>query len=166
VVKCPAFWRKALEFKSRGDFKGFKEWCEAKSYIQVRRDWNTLDTFQIIAEKLGKPISEVFKFETLSEGALLPIIEQRKYIGKDKTVPHPIQEKAIEILLPKIKAGEIITKTDSIKAISEAMGKLPEVKLIKCECCGEEFKSEEIKHLKLCGICSAEFLVWFQEAKA
>jgi len=43
-------------------------------------------------------------------------------------------------------------------------GKIPEheklLKMVKCECCGSEFPSEEIKTLKLCAICSAEYLTF------
>jgi len=166
VVKCPAFWRKAWEFKCRGDFEGFMDWCEVKSYKQVRRDWNTLDTFQIIAEKLGKPISEVLKFENLSEGALLPIVEQRTYTGKHETAPSPLQERAIEILLPKIESGEKVTRADAVAALREASGKpAPRPERVRCEYCLGEFGPGEVKTLRLCAICSAEFLVWMQERR-
>jgi hypothetical protein len=67
----------------------------------------------------------------ISEGALLPIIHQREEVTsvrtesgifKDRiTKPSPIQEKAIEILLPKIAKGERITQKDAKKAIRQVM---------------------------------------------
>jgi len=122
MTKCVLFWKKVQEFKENDDFEGFREWCEYKSYEQARLDWNTIDTLFIIARKLERELCEVLSSYKLSENALFPIISERIYASKDETKPSPIQEKAIEILLPKIKSGERITQADSRKALDKARG--------------------------------------------
>lgn len=157
MTKCGAFWRKVQQFKDNDDFEGFREWCGYKSYQQARRDWNAFDTLMIIAKKSGQELCEIFQKETLTEGALRPIIHQRQHIGKDETIPSPVQEKAINILLPKIKSGIKITEEDSKKAVSKAIGKKekdwtkpptpkpekpPDIDtgmLFTCEHCGDSF---------------------------
>lgn len=111
----------------------------------------------LIAKKVGSDVCEVVSSYKLSEEALKPIIHQRQYVGKDETIPSPIQEKAIDILLPKIKSGIKITEEDSKKAVSKAIGKKekdwtkpptpkpekpPDIDtgiLFTCEHCGDSF---------------------------
>jgi len=127
MTKCLVFWRKVAEFKEKDDFEGFRKWCGYKSYQQARRDWNAVDTFAIIAQKLGKELCEIISSETLTEDALAPIIHQRQDLpsgqfGKRETVPNAVQEKAIENLLPKIRDGIPITQRDAQRALAEAKG--------------------------------------------
>jgi len=139
MTKCLLFWRKVAEFKAKDDFEGFREWCDYKSYEQARMDWNAIDTFSILANKLGQDLCSVLQLQNCpSEGALRPIILQREYVSEHETVPAPIQEKAIEVLLPKIKAGAEITDRDSIKALAEAKG--------------EPIKEEKLEEKKLCDL--------------
>ena len=159
ITKCLLFWKKVAEFKERNDFDGFREWCGFKSYEQARRDWNALDTFGLIAEKLGKDVCEVVAMPNISENALLPIIHQREEIGtvrtetatgeafgKHLTKPSPIQEKAIEILLPKILKGEVVTQSDSMRALKQVEGKKIEEEALKPKKCPIElFFQEEVQ---------------------
>lgn len=146
ITKCLQFWKKVAEFKEKNDFDGFREWCGFKSYEQARRDWNAMDTFLLLARKLGKDVCEVVSSEKLNENALIPIIHLRKYIGKDETVIDPIQEKAIEILLPKILKGEVVTQSDSMRALKQVEGKKIEEEALKPKKCPLElFFQEEIQ---------------------
>lgn len=162
LTKCGAFWRKVQQFKENDDFKGFQEWCGYKSYEQARKDWNAFDTLLIIAKKVEAPVCEIVGKYKLSEDALEPIIHQRKDLptgqfGKRETIPSAVQEKAIDILLPKIKSGIKVTEEDSKRAVSKAIGKTekdwtkppiqkpekpPDIDtgiLFTCEHCGDSF---------------------------
>jgi len=122
MTKCVLFWKKVQEFKGNDDFEGFREWCGYKSYEQARRDWNAFDTLLIVARKLGKDVCELVTSDNLTEKALQPIVHHRTYVGKHETIPSPIQERAIDYLLPKIKNGTKITEEDSKRAVSKALG--------------------------------------------
>jgi len=123
MTKCGAFWRKVQQFKENDDFEGFRQWCGYKSYEQARKDWNAFDTLLIIAKKVAEPVCEVVRKYKLTEDALEPIVHQRQYVGKNETVPSSVQERAIDVLLPKIESGVKITEEDSRKAVSKVLGK-------------------------------------------
>lgn len=150
MTKCPAFWRKVKEFKDKNDFDGFCQWCGSKSYTQLRRDWNTAETFGIIAEKSGKPFEEICSFAQLTENALTPIIQQRNDLpsgqkGARITVPNPIQEKAIELIMPKLLQGLPISRKDTEDALAVAQGKKTTIPSIPLN--GAEVQKMSIKEV-------------------
>jgi len=142
------------EFRERNDFEGFRQWCEYKSYEQARRDWNAIDTFSIIAKKLNKDLCEVLSIEGITENALIPIIHSREAVSTVRTEnglfkehitrPSQIQEKAIEVLLPKIQAGTSITQRDSLEALREAKGEKVQKIEERKKCAIELMFNEEI----------------------
>jgi len=167
MTKCLVFWKKVAEFKEKNDFEGFRKWCGYKSYEQARRDWNAVDTFAIIAQKLGKDLCEVIRSDNLTENSLRPIIFHRQYVGKDATTPDPVQEKAIEILLPKIRDGIPITERDAQRALAEAKGEPEEGEpenLVECVLCHGRFRSIDGTTVFVCADDHADLLsLWVRE---
>ena len=60
------------------------------------------------------------------------------------TAPDPVQEKAIDILMPRIEKGEIISESDARKAVMEAKGERVAEKVKEINKCALEllFESE------------------------
>lgn len=133
MTKCSLFWKKVAQFKENDDFKGFCVWCreaeacegkscrDCKEYSQTHRDWKTIDVFKLIAKKTKQDVCGVFQMENISEGALRPIVD----------APNVIQEKAVDVLLPQIIAGERISQNDSKKAVEQAKGNKSEKHIFK-----------------------------------
>ena len=121
MTKCEMYWKIIGEFKAGTrfvefegkkltGFEGFRHWCGGKSYAQLRNDWNTYETLELLGKKLGIQPCEVMGKLLLSESTLKSLVSMRKYVGKNATAPDEVQEQIINKLIPKLLTRRIKPK--------------------------------------------------------